>query len=791
MEKRYDPKQNEAAMQAFWAQEDIYRFQPEHPGELFAIDTPPPTVSGSLHIGHIFSYTQAELIARFRRMRGYNVFYPFGFDDNGLPTERLAEKELGIHAKDLPREEFSQHCDAIAQKYESRFQLLWQSLGFSVDWSQLYRSNSTQTRRIAQRSFLQLVKQGTAYYQQAPVLWCPHCTTSIAQAELETQEQPCEYLYIPFAVDGCAPLTIATTRPELLFGCVCVFVHPQDKRFFAYHGKQARVPLYEHSIPILTDALVSMEQGSGAVMCATFGDSCDAHWYATHKLPYRRVILPDGTLDAAIPYAGGLSVQKAQLAIRQRLLESGLLLKTQATHHQVAVHERCGNAMEILPSGQWYIDLLRHKSHWLTAADEIRWHPPHMKARYLAWVENLKWDWCISRQRYYGVPIPVWYCTDCKRPAFADEDTLPLDPAKTSYNGRCACGCTHFIPETAVLDTWATSSLTPQINARYGEENERNQLLPMALRTQAHEIIRTWAFYTIVRSFYDNGQLPWKEVMISGFVLAKPGEKLSKSKNNAAISPQALIAAHSADALRYWAASAKLGTDTYFEQDALTVSKRFLTKLWNAAKFTSPHLKQYTTNSADTVLLPTDLWILARLDETMLRANELLMEYEIGAARHEIDSFFWQDFCDFYIELVKERLYSPEKQGNAAFQSAVYTLYHTLFRLLQLYASYVPHITECIYQECYRGTMAVPSLHLTQWQLPAAPDTAILEFGTLLCTAVTQARKYKTEHNLSHKAEIPMLTLTAPSACQKWAAQSMGDLASCTGAKEICIIYPS
>lgn len=544
MQKKFDFRQVEKEMQEFWKNNSVYSFDPDSPDEIFSIDTPPPTVSGSLHIGHIFSYAQAEMIARYKRMQGYNVFYPFGFDDNGLPTERLVEKEEGIVAKDLPRSEFIKKCIKTTEKYEKEFKDLWKSLGFSVDWSLQYETINPMVQRISQKSFIRLYKDGKAYMKESPVLWCTECQTSIAQAELDTVDKETTFNYLKFKSswpDG-EDLIVATTRPELLYGCVCLFVNPEDARYKQYIGKNASVPLYNYEIPILADSKVDIEKGTGVVMCATFGDSTDVEWYLEHKLPYRKSILADGKIDGTVPFIGGLDVIEARKQIIKLLSEKDLITAADSITHTVAVHERCGKEIEIIPSKQWYIDSLSHKDLFLKAADEINWYPEHMKNRYVSWVENLKWDWCISRQRYFGVPFPIWYCKNCGEVMVAREEMLPVNPLETRPKEPCSCGCREFFPESSVLDTWATSSVTPQINARWGEEGDiSSRLLPMSMRTQAHEIIRTWAFYTIVKSIYHTGKIPWKDIMVCGFVLAKKGEKFSKSKGNAALSPQALI----------------------------------------------------------------------------------------------------------------------------------------------------------------------------------------------------------------------------------------------------------
>ena len=791
MQKHYDFKTIEKEMEAFWNREQIYKFKPSEDRPIYSIDTPPPTVNGSLHIGHIFSYTQAEMIARFRRMQGFNVFYPFGFDDNGLPTERLVEKEMGIKAGQMPRSTFIKSCLETTRSYEDDFKALWSSLGFSCDWALQYETISPTSQRISQRSFVELYQMGKAYVKESPVLWCTECKTSIAQAELETVEKESVFYTLKFkhiAEDGkLHDLPIATTRPELLFGCVSLLVHPEDERYNALIGKTARVPLYDFEIPILGEATVSMDKGTGIVMCATYGDATDVLWVESHGLPYRAVIEPEGTIGTQVPIIGGLTLKKAKEAIVAELLREGRILETKQVSQLVGTHERCGTATEIMPSRQWYIDITTDKARYLAAADEINWYPSHMKNRYLHWVENIKWDWCISRQRYFGVPIPVWYCATCGEPMVAEIHELPINPLENMPSRACRCGSTDFSPEAGVLDTWATSSLTPQLNAKWGEAGDlSDDLLPMSMRTQAHEIIRTWAFYTIVKSLYHTGKLPWKDLMICGFVLAKKGEKISKSKNNANLSPQALIEQHSADAIRYWAANAKLGTDTFFDADELTISKRLINKLWNASKFCFMQLAPYRPDGCDEMpTLPVDKWILERLQETFNKATDALNAYEIGTARHAIDTFFWNDFCDNYLELAKDRLYKPEKHGEDAQRSGQIALYQTLLGILKLYAPYMPHITEYLFSQHYGASEPHKSIHMTLWNTKKDTDQTLLLFGEELTELLGEARRYKSENNLSMKAELSSLKLLRSAETAQLFSESMGDILACTGAQNI------
>jgi valyl-tRNA synthetase len=481
-----------------------------------------------------------------------------------------------------------------------------------------------------------------------------------------------------------------------------------------------------------------------------------------------------------------LRVPAARKETVRLLAEKNLLNKLEKLTHPVSVHERCGTEVEFIPSMQWYIDVLSHKDELLAAGDKINWHPAHMKNRYSIWVENLKWDWCISRQRYFGVPFPVWYCAACGEPHFASPDQLPVNPLETTCEGVCTCGSTDFVPERAVMDTWATSSITPLINldkaAEYGIEEK---FMPMSMRTQAHEIIRTWAFYTIVKSLYHTGDIPWKDAMICGFVLAKPGEKISKSKGNAKMSPRELIETYSADYLRYWSAGAKLGTDTYFDPDEMRdVSGRFVTKLWNSSKFALSHLADFDPAYAP-VMKPIDRWMIEKTNESILQASKWLDTYEIGLARKVIDDLFWKDFCDNYIEIVKERLYQPDLHGVEERKSAQYAVFYCLLNILKMYAIYIPHLAEHLYLKGLKPFVGAPSIHTLLWEKPAAPDANILAFGESFKSALADARRYKSENGLSMKAELESLTVSCSSAHMNLFEETHKDLIACTHAKEV------
>jgi valyl-tRNA synthetase len=478
-------------------------------------------------------------------MNGYNVFYPMGYDDNGLPTERLVERRLGITASEVGREAFVEKCLEVSEEEEKNYESLWQRLGLSIDWRYTYRTIDELSQRTSQLSFLDLYRKGLVYHREAPSIWCPECRTAIAQAELDDLERESTFVTLAFhlANGNGETLPIATTRPELLPACVAVFVHPGDERFRALVGQRVAVPLFGQQVPVLEDPGADPEKGTGAVMCCTFGDTADVEWWYTHNLPLEVVIGRDGRLTEDAGDFAGLPVSEARRQITQALEEGDFLLGQQPVVQSVRVHERCDTPVEYIVTQQWFVRLLDFKEELLEAGDQVVWRPAHMKARYRAWVENLHWDWCISRQRYFGVPFPVWYCDVCGEVAVADEEQLPVNPLDQEPERPCGCGSASFTPERDVMDTWATSSLTPQIVGRWLVDEELyQQVFPMSLRPQAHEIIRTWAFYTIAKSHFHFGALPWKETAISGWGLAPEGVgKISKSRGGGPVPPMEMI----------------------------------------------------------------------------------------------------------------------------------------------------------------------------------------------------------------------------------------------------------
>ena len=757
LDKKYNFIEKEQKWLNYWKKNHIYQFKPDH-RKVYSIDTPPPTVNGKIHIGHIFSYSQAEMIARYKRMRGYNVFYPFGFDDNGLPSERLVEKEQGKKAHEIGREKFSDLCYKTTDKYEEEFQELFSRLGVSTDWSMHYKTVSPSTIKISQSSFLDLIQKGHCYHKESPALWCNDCLTSIAQAELETKTIKTTFNYINFeTVETKEQFTIATTRPELLPAIVSVFVNPKDEEHKHLIGKTAHIPIIDVEVPIMADEKVAIDKGTGVVMCCTFGDQTDIEWWKKYQLPLKYIFTDDGRIIDSVPNYGGLKIKEARKKIIEDLKNGGYVVKIEELEHEVQVHERCGKEVEYTVMNQWFIDIMNHKQDFLKIGNEIHWYPSYMHSRYEEWVNNVAWDWCISRQRYFGVPFPVWYCKECGEPIFAKKEQLPVNPLVDSpLENKCPkCGCKEFIPETDVMDTWATSSVTPLINMKYGEKNNYEDILkPMSLRTNASEIIRTWDFYTIVKSFYHFGMRPWNNVMISGFVMANKGEKISKSKGNSKVEPIDVINQYSADVVRYWAASGRLGTDITFSEETLLRGKKLVNKIWNVSKFIEMHLQDFRDQDFDEFEY-IDKWILGNFMKMEKEYINYLDHYEIGLGLNILEKFFW-NFCDNYIEIVKHRLYRPEEFSNIARYSGQKTVYMILYKLLQDFSIFFPYITEEIYQEIYHDSK---SIHLTELIPLSYSFEEEMTYGDVLCNIISDVRGEKSSNNLSLKTVVKELEL--------------------------------
>ncbi|MBI4159011.1 valine--tRNA ligase [Candidatus Woesearchaeota archaeon] len=783
LQENYDAKEAEPRLQKFWEESRIYKFGLESKKPVFSIDTPPPTVSGKMHMGHAFSYSQMDFIARYKRMKGYNLFYPFGTDDNGLPTERLIETEKKVKAVNMDRKEFVKLClDALEKEFRPKYIQDWKNIGMSCDFSLFYTTINKHCQKISQKSFLELYRKGREYQKEAPTIWCPECMTAIAQVELEDKELKSYFNDVRFKLKDKGEIVISTTRPEMLSACVAIFVNPKDKRHKNLIGKTAVVPVFNNEVRILTDERVEIDKGSGIVMCCTFGDATDIEWYKAYNLPCKVVISREGKMINSGKYSG-MSIKEARSKIIEDLKKENLILSQKEIMHNVNAHERCGTEIEILETKQWFIKYLDLKVLFLKEGNKIKWHPEHMRVRYDNWVKGLQWDWCISRQRYFGIPFPVWYCKNCEEVILADVKDLPVDPLcnKPKMKKCPKCSCKEFIPEKDVLDTWATSSLTPRIAIELiKDENLKKRLFPMSLRAQAQDIITFWLFNTLVKSQLHNKKNPWKDVMISGWGLDPKGRKMSKSKGNV-IEPQEVMKKYSADCLRFWAAGSKLGENLAFQEKELITCQKFTIKLWNASKFAFMHLDDFDSKKPKKILT-VDKSQLSKLNELVKNCTDSFESYEYSKVKLEVENFFWHTFCDNYLEIIKDRIYNPDKRGKDSRASAQYVLYTSLLTIVKLIAPIIPHITEEVYQKYFLKREKVKSIHLSEWPKTGSIDKDLNKRYEELMNLISEVRMHKNKNKKSLKESVD---ITLPGKYEKFERDLLEDFKAVTNTRSL------
>ena len=821
----------EARLISQWELDGIYRFDRQATREnIFAIDTPPPTVSGSLHMGHVFSYTHTDTLARFWRMRGKSVFYPMGWDDNGLPTERRVQNFYGVscdpslkyvagfeppfrgdppkdaRAVPISRPNFIELCDELTAQEEQVFDALFRRLGLSVDWSLLYTTISEHARRTAQSAFLRNLERGEAYTQEAPTLWDVDFGTAVAQAELEDRERPGAFHKLKFHVpdETRSEFVVETTRPELIAACVGLVAHPDDARYQHLFGKIAHTPIFNVSVPVHAHPLAQPDKGSGIAMVCTFGDLTDVIWWRELNLATRPIIGRDGrfvadapeimSTDARKQYArlAGKIVKQAQTLTVEILRETGELIdEPRAITHPVKFYEKGDRPLEIVTSRQWYIrnggrdEQLREKL--LARGDELTWHPDFMQHRYANWVGGLNGDWLVSRQRYFGVPIPLWYRLDAQgeiiyeNPLVPTSDQLPIDPSTDLPAGYLADQRDKpngFVGEPDIMDTWATSSLTPQIAGRWIDDSDLfERIFPMDIRPQGHDIIRTWLFATMVRSNFEHGQAQWRNAALSGWILDPDRKKMSKSKGNV-VTPSDLFDQYGSDAVRYWAACARPGVDTAFSEEQMKVGRKLATKLLNLSKFV------LGAGEADASAVPSDLVdqaMLSRLADVVEEATTALEQFDYARALERTEAFFWW-FCDDYVELVKTRAYGETQDSS----SARVSLRRALSILQRLLAPMLPFATEEVWSWWQSG-----SIHRTNW--PTSNETlagctanqeALTELDAIY-VVLAAVRRAKTEAKVSQRAEVAKLKVTSDAKTLTVLRTNIDDLRNAGALQEI------
>lgn len=834
-----------------WDESGVYKFRNTRDRKaVYSIDTPPPTVSGHLHVGHVFSYTHTDIIARFKRMQGFDVFYPMGWDDNGLPTERRVQNYYGvrvdtslkydpdfkppfegtdgkkINAKDqvpVSRKNFIELCERLTKEDEKQFEELWRSLGLSIDWSQTYHTIGEHPQRVAQKAFLRNLARGEAYQKDAPGLWDVTFQTAVAQAELESREYPGFYHKIAFRFEDGTPIYIETTRPELLAACGALIANPEDDRYKQYFGQYVYSPLFKVKVPILAHPAAEMDKGAGIAMCCTFGDVTDVEWWRDLKLPTRPIIQRNGRIIMSVPdwienpqgraifeETEGKTTFSARKIIVDHLRESGDMDgEPKPTTRMTNFYEKGDKPLEIVTSRQWYLKNggtdKKLNAELIERGNELNFHPDFMHVRYDNWVNGLNGDWLISRQRFFGVPFPLWYPLDAngepdyEHPLTPREDQLPIDPTNDvpeGYDESQRDQPNGFTAEKDIMDTWATSSLTPQIVTHWAEPGEENEALfkatfPMDLRPQGQDIIRTWLFSSIDRAHLENHCLPWANATLSGWILDPDHKKMSKSKGNVVV-PNKPIKQFGADAVRYWAASARLGLDATYDEGQMKIGRRLAIKLLNATKFAlaigredenhhvgSPAVARW--NPAD-VTEPLDRAVMAKMALVIRQATNALNSYEHSKALEVIESFFWQ-FCDDYIELVKNRAYGTadstgKTPSEAAVKSARTTLGLGLDTFARLLAPYLPYATEEVWSWMHAGE---GSVHRAAWPKPEPYEQAAFKVSPDVLTyageALAALRKIKSEAKVSMKTPILSVTLDAVDDAADSIKSTLGDIA--------------
>jgi len=764
----YDPKEIEARIQAWWKTERIYRFDPEDQTRpVFSIDNPPRYASGALHAGHCVNYTQIDFMARYKRMHGHNVFFPLCFDTNGTPIEVKVEKKYDIALHETNRQEFIALCRKFANSFIEEMTLQFEILGESMDPDIYYQTDADYYRRITQISFIRMFEKGLIYKGNFPINWCTRCRTAISDAEVVYEKRKTKMAYIRFRLaskDGSGDtgekVTIATTRPELLCTCQLVAVHGEDQEKGHLIDKMLLTPVFDRQVKVVADPKVDPSFGTGVVMICSIGDKEDLEWIYKYDLSFEEGIDKDGRMTKIAGPLEGLTTSEAKEKMIQEIERAGLLAKVEELDQNVGVCWRCDTPIEFIQSPQWFLKILDFKEAVLKRANEIRWFPEYMKVRLKDWVDSLAWDWAISRQRYFANPIPLWECTSCDKVVLPKEEDCYIDPTidpppvdKCPSCGGELEGCKD------VFDTWMDSSITPLYNTFWQRDGEKfANLFPMSLRPQSQDIIRTWAFYTILREHLLVDERPWDDVLIGAYILDPEGKPMHASKGNV-IDPIELLEKYHTDAVRFWVATCGIGADASVSFQDISHGQKLCTKMYNAIGLAAKGFHGRPTKGYDELrdsLHDVDRWVLSKYTRLVDLCTELWEKYEFERATKEADYFFWHEFADHYLELIKHRIYSESDEGLA------FTLYTVALGMTKLFAPVMPHITEEVYLIHFKAHEGDKSLHISSWPQVDFKDPEGEESGEIVKGLVEATRRWKSSQGISLGAQLPEAIVVTP-----------------------------
>jgi valyl-tRNA synthetase len=757
---QYDWRVSEAKWQAKWKEWEIHRFNPSSDREIFSIDNPPRFASGNLHLGHAYGYTAIDFAARYKRIRGYNVFFPLCFDVNGIPVEVRVERVKGIKASDVPRQDFIRMCHEFAEKYIGEMTRQFEMLGESMDPSIYYQTNAEYYRRLTQISFIRMYGKGLVYKGHFPVNWCTRCGTALADAEVDYEHRVTKLNYIKFRdAETGEEVPIATTRPELLCTCLLVAVHPDDGSKSSLVGRELVTPVFDRRVKVIADPKVDPDFGTGIVMICSIGDKDDLEWIMKYSLPLEKGIDESGRMTSTAGEFEGMTVAEARERIIEDMKVANLLTKQEETDQNVGTCWRCHTPIEFLKVPQWFIKTIEFKDRVRAMVDQIDWHPEFMKIRVLNWVDSLAWDWVVSRQRYFATAIPLWECEDCGSVLIAEESECYVDPTATPPRlDKCETCGGRYIGSTDVFDTWMDSSISPLYNSFWERRPELfGRLYPMSLRPQSHDIIRTWAFYTILREMLLVGERPWDDVMIHGFIMAPDGRPMHTSAGNV-IDPMPLLEKYGGDAMRYYASTCSLGMDHAFKEQELVRGNRLSVKVWNVMRMVGSACGAKPELPAD--MHPIDSWILSRFGALVRDVEAKNDEYQFDRSMALIQDFLWHEFADHYVELVKHRAYSDKDEG------ARYALYTVGLGLLKMISVFLPHVAEDAYQTSFKDFEEPVSIHVSQW--PEAPETdeEADRNGDRVKAIAAAIRSWKSSKGISLNSGISRVEIVGESASE-------------------------